>query len=129
MKQIPPTKNVYHVCPGEEVNMVFTPFAGAAPNMITISIGDQPGQPGRALEPDPDKPDTPTFSFTVSRPVGGSISVQYECDFSGDVTGDTRFELALSGSQGGQEFTGPTVFGDDQSRQVGLSFDVRTDCQ
>lgn len=129
MKRIPPTKNVYHVCPQEDVTLVFTPFAGADPNMITISIADQPGQPGRAMEPDPTKPDTPTFSFTVSRPVGGSIIVQYECDFSGNVTVDTRFELTLSGSVGGQQFNGPTVFGDDQSRQVGLSFDVRADCQ
>jgi hypothetical protein len=129
MKQIPPTKNVYHVCTGEEVTLEFMPFAGADPDMITISIADQPGEPGREMKPDPDKPDTPTFTFTVSRPVGGSISIQYECDFSGDVTADTRVELTLSGSQGAQQFKGPTVFGDDQSRQVGLSFDVRDDCQ
>jgi hypothetical protein len=129
MKQIPPTKNEYHVCPGEDVTLVFTPMAGADPNMITISLADVPGQDGHALEADPSVPDTPTFRFTVSQPVGGSISVQYQCDFSGAVTENTRFELALSGSQGGEDLEGPTVFGEDQTRQIGLAFDVRSDCQ
>lgn len=128
MKQIPPTKNVYHVCPGEEVTMVFTPFAGADPNMITISLADVPGQDGHALEPDPDVPDTPTFRFTILRPLGGSEAVEYQCDFSGGVTKDTRFELALSGSKGGQDLKGPTVFADDQIKLIDLAFDVRADC-
>lgn len=129
MKQIPPTKNVYHVCPGEEVVMVFTPFAGADPNMITISHANQPGQPGHALQPDAGSPNTPTFRFTVTQPVGGSETVEYQCDFSGAVTADTRFELALSGSQGGQGLQGPTVFADDQTKLIDLAFDVRSVCQ
>lgn len=129
MKQIPPTKNEYNVCSGEEVTLVFTPFAGADPNMITISLADVPGQDGHALEPDPELPDTPTFRFTVSPPIGGSISVQYECDFSGPVTANTRFELALSGSEGGQNLKGPTVFAEDETKQIGLAFDVRSDCK
>jgi hypothetical protein len=129
MKQIPPTRNVYNVCAGEEVTLVFTPFAGAAPSMITISHANDPGQPGHALDPDPDAPDTPTFRFTVSQPVGNSEVVEYQCDFSGAVTEDTRFELALSGSNGGQDLRGPTVFADDQTKLIDLAFDVRSDCQ
>ena len=129
MKKIPPTNNVYHVCPGEEVVMVFTLFAGADPDLITISHANQPGQPGNALEPDPGSHDTPTFRFTVTQAVGGSEAVVYECDFSGAVTADTRFELALTGSQGGQNLEGPTVFADDQTKLIDLAFDVRSDCQ
>jgi hypothetical protein len=128
MKQIPPTRNVYHVCPGEEVKMVFTPFAGADPNMITISLADTPGQDGHALDPDPDFPDTPTFRFTISQPLGGSETVEYQCDFSGNVTQNTRFELALSGSQGGDDLRGPTVFADDEIKLIDLAFDVRATC-
>jgi hypothetical protein len=128
MKQIPPTKNVYHVCPGEEVTMVFTPFAGADPNMITISLADVPGEDGHALDPDPDVPDTPTFRFTVSQPVGNSETVEYECDFSGDVTAETRFQLVLTGSKGGGELQGPTVFADDKVKLIDLAFDVRSEC-
>lgn len=128
MKQIPPTKNVYHVCPGEEVTLVFTPFAGADPNMITISLADTPGEDGHALEPDPAFPDTPTFRFTVSPPLGGTVTVEYQCDFSGNVTQNTRFELALSGSEGGNDLPGPTVFADDEIHLIDLAFDVRADC-
>ncbi len=95
MKQIPPTKNIYHVCPGEEITMVFTPFAGADPTMITISHANMPGQDGHALVPDPNTPDTPTFRFTISQSLGGSEAVEYQCDFSGNTTKDTRFTLAL----------------------------------
>jgi hypothetical protein len=128
MKQIPPTKNVYHVCPGEEVTMVFTPFAGADPNMITVSLADVPGQPGHPLNADPNAPDTPTYRFTISQALGGSEAVEYQCDFSGSVTTDTRFELALSGSSGGQALTGPTVFAGDHVKLIDLAFDVRSDC-
>ncbi len=128
MKQIPPTKNVYHVCPGEEVTMVFSAFAGADPNMITISLADQPGQTGHALDPDPTVPDTPTFRFTVLQPLGASEVLEYQCDFSGAVTADTRFELKLSGSKGGEDLPGPTVFADDQTKLIDLAFDVRSDC-
>jgi hypothetical protein len=128
MKQIPPTKNVYHVCPGEEVKMVFTPFAGADPNLITISLADTPGQDGHALDPDPNFPDTPTFKFTVIQPLGGTETVEYQCDFSGNTTQNTRFELALSGSRGGKDLPGPTVFADDEIKLIDLAFDVRADC-
>jgi hypothetical protein len=128
MKQIPPTRNVYHVCPGEEVTLVFTPFAGADPNMITISLAETPGQEGHALDPDPDFPETPTFRFTVSQPLNGSETVEYQCDFSGGVTQNTRFELALSGSQGGSNLQGPTVFADDEIKLIDLAFDVRATC-
>ena len=128
MKQIPPTKNVYHVCPDEEVTMVFTPFAGADPDMITISLADTTGEEGHALDPDPALPDTPTFRFTVSQPLGSTETVNYQCDFSGDVTQDTRFELVVSGSRGGDKLTGPTVFADDEIKLIDLAFDVRADC-
>lgn len=128
MKQIPPTKNLYHVCPGEEVTMVFTPFAGADPKMITVSLADEPEQEGHALDPDPDLPDTPTYRFTISQPLGGSETVEYQCEFSGQVTKKTRFELALSGSKGGKNLPGPTVFADDQVKLIDLAFDVRKDC-
>lgn len=129
MKQIGPTKNVYHVCPGEEVKMVFTPFEGADPNMITISHAAQPGQSGHALKPDANAPDTPTFRFTVSQSLGGSETVEYQCSFSGGVTKNTRFQLALSGSSGGKDLPGPTVFADDQVKLIDLAFDVRADCK
>ncbi len=128
MKPIPPTKNVFHVCPGEEITMVFTPLAGADPNMITISLADTTGQNGHALQPDPNVPDTPTFRFTVSQPLGSTETVEYQCDFSGNVTNNTRFELALSGSRGGNNLPGPTVFADDQIKLIDLAFDVRADC-
>jgi hypothetical protein len=129
MKQIPPTRNIYEVCVHEEITLVFTPFAGADPNMLTIAHANIPGEIGHALDPDPDFPDTPTFHFTISQPVGGSEVVEYQCSFSGETTMNTRFELTLTGSKGaGEELTGPTVFSDDQVKLIDLAFDVRSSC-
>jgi hypothetical protein len=129
MKQIPPTKNIYHVCTKEKVKLVFTPFAGASPAMITIAHAGTPGNNGVPLDPDSDFPETPTFRFTISQPVGGTETVVYVCSFSGETTEDTRFELTLEGSKGQQKkLQGPTVFSDDNVKMIALAFDVRASC-
>jgi hypothetical protein len=129
MKQIPPTKNIYHVCVNEKVTLTFTPFAGADPSMLAISHANTPDENGHALTPDPNFPDTPTFHFTVSQPVGDSESVEYVCSFSGDVTNNTRFELVLKGSKGeGKELKGPTVRATSNVKLIDLAFRVRASC-
>jgi hypothetical protein len=90
MKKI--SRGVYEVAPGEAVTMKFTPVE-VGEEFVAVAVD------GEALQSSGGT--TPTFTFTASTTVGERHFAKIECDFPEDTPETARFDMILSGSNGG----------------------------
>jgi len=92
----------YEVQQGEAVTFVVTPIK-ESPDNITAEVA--PGVMARGA----DGSGNPTFSFSVTAPVGNIHFAKLEGVFSPDDPDDAEFDITVSGSNGGGPFDIPAI--------------------
>lgn len=107
------TDSIYRVGAGENITLEIEAIGTGNFSIFTLDHTKIPSIPG--TEPK-------RFEFTVTVGPGLTHFGRVEVDFADEAPNNARYQLFLTGDQGGGRFTGPDILKTDVTGAAGLEF-------